>query len=190
TIAFTSTRVWAPRRAAVAADTTRLVLFPLEGRTSSHVSWRDDDLMNQALSRWRGLRVVDQFQVADGVRRTGPNLTPEDAESLARSLGAGRYIRGKLTEHGSQWRAYVVLYDVGASRPLYSAADQIPTDLAAASAAYSRLADSLLLRGASVDSSPSNQVGSRSLPELQAFVLAQLAMDEWILEAADLRFAA
>ena len=184
------TRAWSSRATTTAADTTRIVLLPLEGRTSRAPPWRDDDLMHQALSRWRGLHVVDQFQVADGLSRVGPSLSAQSASALAISLGAGRYIRGQLTPSGSGWRVYVVLYDVGSSRALYTAADQVPPELSGATAVYSRLADSLLLRGASVDSSPSNQVGSRSLPALQAFGRALKALDEWDLEAADSAFQA
>jgi tRNA A-37 threonylcarbamoyl transferase component Bud32 len=187
---FGGTRAWSSRGTTIAADTTRIVLLPLEGRTSRAPPWRDDDLMHQALSRWRGLQVVDQFQVADGLSRVGPSLSAQSAAALATSLGAGRYIRGQLTPSGNGWRVYVVLYDAGSSRALYTAADQVPPDLPGATAVYSRLADSLLLRGASVDSSPSNQVGSRSLPALQAFGRAQRALDEWDLEAADSAFQA
>ena len=187
-VAFTATRLSARRAAIIAADTTHIVLFPIEGRAGGNPAWRDDDLMNQALSRWSGLQVVDQFQVADVVNRTGHNLSTEQASSVAKSLGAGRYIRGKLTALGKNWRAYVVLYDAVSGRALYKAADSIPGDLTAATAAYSRLADSLLLRGAEIDSTPTYNGGTRSLPALQAFARGQSALDEWNLSAADSAF--
>jgi tRNA A-37 threonylcarbamoyl transferase component Bud32 len=190
TLAVAAPRVWSSRRAAVAADTTRIVMLPLEGRASGAAPWRDDDLMHQALSRWRGLHVVDQFQVADGMRRAGRIESSENAAALARSLGAGRYIRGQLNPQGDGWRAYVALFDVGNDRPLYTASGSIPNDLSEATATYARLADSLLLRGAPADSIPQNQIGSRSLPAVQAFARAQAALDEWDLTAADSAFQA
>ena len=189
-VAFTSTRRWARHIPTVAADTTYLVLFPLEGQTSPDAHWRDDDLMHQALSRWKGLHVVDEFQVADGVRRAGPTLSPSDAASLAASLGAGRYIRGQVTPLGTARRAYVALYDVATNRPLYTAARSIPRDLAGAAEAYAQLADSLLLRGSTVDSVPGTPFGTHSLPDLQAFSRAQTALDDWDLVAADSAFQA
>lgn len=190
TLAVEAPRVWSSRRAGVAADTTRIVMLPLEGRASGAAPWRDDDLMHQALSRWRGLHVVDQFQVADGMRRAGRIESSENAAALARSLGAGRYIRGQLNPQGNEWRAYVALFDVGNDRPLYTASGRIPNDLSEATTTYARLADSLLLRGAPADSTPENQVGSRSLPAVQAFARAQAALDEWDLTAADSAFQA
>jgi tRNA A-37 threonylcarbamoyl transferase component Bud32 len=184
------TRAWSSRGTTIAADTTRIVVLPLEGHSSARSAWRDDDLMHQALSRWRGLHVVDQFQVADGLRRGGPIQSVHSADAIARSLGAGRYIRGQLTPAGDGWRTRVALFDVGSNRPLYSVSDQIPNDFPAATLTYARLADSLLLRGASVGSSLGNQVGSRSLPAVQAFGRAQVALDEWDLSAADASFQA
>jgi tRNA A-37 threonylcarbamoyl transferase component Bud32 len=189
-LVFGGTRSWSSRATNIAADTTRIVLLPLEGRTSRAPPWRDDDLMHQALSRWRGLHVVDHFQVADGLRRVGPTLSAKGASELAASLGAGRYIRGQLTPLGSGWRAYLALYDVGSERALYTATDQIPSEINSATATYSRLADSLLLRGAVSESSLENQTGSRSLPAVQAITRAQLALDEWDLIGADSAFQA
>jgi hypothetical protein len=146
--------------------------------------------MHQALSRWRGLHVVDQFQVADGMRQIGKIESGASAAALTRSLGAGRYIRGHLTPSGNGWRAYLALFDVDSPHPLYAAADEIPSGLPAATLAYARLTDSLLLRGAPGDSSLGNQVGSRSLPAAQAVSRAQLALDEWDLLGADSAFQA
>jgi tRNA A-37 threonylcarbamoyl transferase component Bud32 len=187
---FGGRRAWSSRGTAVGNDTTRVVLLPIEGRGSVRPAWRDDDLMHQALSRWKGLHVVDQFQVADGLRRGGPIESMKNAGTLASSLGAGRYIRGELTPAGDGWRARVALFDADGSRPLYSAFEQIPSDLPGATASYARLADSLLLRGARLDSSPGYPVGSRSLPAVQAFSRGQLALDEWDLAAADTAFEA
>jgi serine/threonine-protein kinase len=172
-------------------DTTRLVVLPLEREGMAASRTLDDDLLHQALSRWRGIVLVDRFQVADAARRGGTIGTTSAAASLARSLGAGRYVRGRVTPLGTNsWRAYAALYDVSSSRALHDAAQQVPADLTAATTAYARLADSLLLRGAGADAAPGSTSGTRSLPAVQAFARAQRALDEWDLAAADSFFQA
>src|SRR5207237_5593730 len=86
--AVASQRALTQRDSAILPDTTRLVLMPLEGAGARKAQWHDDDMLHQALSRWRGLYVVDQFQVADGLRRVGSIESGRKAEELARSLGA------------------------------------------------------------------------------------------------------
>ncbi|HEY8851346.1 MAG TPA: protein kinase [Gemmatimonadaceae bacterium] len=184
-LAFTSRRTLAHRNSVTASDTTRLVLLPLEGATARTAQWHDDDLLHQALSRWRGLYVADQFQVADGVRRVGAVESTDKADELARSLGAGRYMRGRLTEGGDGWRAHVALYEIGNERPLYAATEKLPSDFAAAAQAYERLADSVLLRGGGGGPAPGTGGGTLSLPAVQAFGRAQTALDQWDLTAAD-----
>jgi serine/threonine-protein kinase len=183
--AATSRRTLRHRDAAVAPDTTRLVLMPLEGATARTAQWHDDDLLHQALLRWRGLYVVDQFQVADGLRRVGAIESTDKANDLARSLGAGRYIRGRLTTGGDGWRVHVALYEIGNERPLYAATEKLSSDFSAAAQAYERLADSVLLRGGGGGPAPGTAMGTLSLPAVQAFGRAQTALDQWDLTAAD-----
>ena len=130
------------------------------------------------------------IQAVDALRQNSGITSPTMPQTITRSLGAGRYVRGQTTPSGNSWRAYLALYDATSSRPLYTVDGQIPLDLASATVAYSRLVESLLLRGASVDSAPTNAVTQRSLPAVQAFGRAQLALDDWNLNAADSSFQA
>lgn len=184
-IALTARSSIARRDFVTGADTTRLVVIPLEGAATRATQWHDDDLLHQALSRWRGLYVVDQFQVADALRRAGPIESTDRADELARSLGAGRYVRGRLTASGDGWRAYLALYQIGNQRPLYAATERLPADFRSATRAYERLADSALLRGSSGVAAPDSSSSTLSLPAVQAFGRAQAALDQWDLNAAD-----
>ena len=171
-------------------DTTRLVVFPLERDSSAGVRTYDDDLLHEALSRWRGIILVDQMQIADAIRRRGQIRSGPEAGALSASLGAGRYVRGRLTPVGNAWRAYAALYNNGDTRALYQATEHVPLDLAGAIAAYRRLADSLLLHGAGGDAKPEVVAGTRSLPAVQAMGRAQAGLDDWDLAAADAAFEA
>ncbi len=174
--------------ASPATDTTHVAVLQIERPSESASRTMDDDLLHMAMARWSGIVLVDRFQVADAIRRHGPVESGDEAAAIATSLGAGRYVRGRLTREGAAWRAYAALYDVGSTRALYQATEEIPRDLTSALAAYSRLADSLLLRGAQPDTSPAGLAGRRSLPAIQAVARAQRALDEWDLAGADSAF--
>lgn len=184
-----SVRIWrAGGPGGSTLDTTRLVILPVVGPGDRDEAWQHEDLLQQALSQWRGIEVVDRFQVADAVRRAGGTVSSRAAVQVARSLGAGRYIRATLSPVGASLRAHVVLYDVTSGRSLYSSTGAIPGDLEGAAAAYAQMADTLLLRGSPSDSVPGRIFRSRSLPAVQAFGRAQLALDEWNLAGADSAF--
>jgi serine/threonine-protein kinase len=195
-VAMAAMLVWAvPQirggdRALFQADTTRLALFPLERDDRDAPPWRDDDLLQQGLARWRGVAVVDQFQIADALERHGIIRSTADAAAIAASLRAGRYIRGRVMAMGDGWRVSATLFDASADQPLYHSAQIIPPDVVSATGAYARLADSLLLRGTASDSVSVSVRGTRSLPAVQAFGKAQAALDDWNLALADSLFQA
>lgn len=189
-LAFSASRLRFPfKPRAPVADTSRLAVLPLEHEGSSAPPWRDDDLLQQGFSRWRGIAVVDQFQISDAVRRVGSIRSITDASRIATSLGAGRFIRGRVTAEPDGWRISASLYDAQREQPLYQANERVPADLIGAMRGYARVADSLLLRGVPADSIPLGVAGSRSLPAVQAFGRAQTALDEWDLARADSGFA-
>jgi hypothetical protein len=175
----------------MAADTTYIVALPLERDAPVDSSSVDDDLLYDALAGWQGITVVDQIQVRDALRQRGPIRSSDDASALARSLGAGRYVRGTVRRSGNTSQVYAWIYDVGKSRALYPASQIIPSDPNSRVAAYALLADSLLLRGASVESiRPRFKGRNRSLPAYQAFHRALVALDEWNLTDSDSALAA
>jgi tRNA A-37 threonylcarbamoyl transferase component Bud32 len=172
-----------------ATDTTRVVLLPIERDVPSLATWRAEDLLHQAFARWRDIQIVDQFQVADAVQRHGEVRSNDDAQRVARALGAGRWVRARLTPLGPESRLSASLYEVGHDTPLYVYAETVPDEIGRAAAAFVRIADSLLLRGRTADPLPAGIVGSRSLPAQQAFAKGQDALTAWDLVRADSGFA-
>lgn len=168
-----------------ALDSTRIALLPLDADTGVRPPWRDDDLLQHGLSRWKDIAVVDQFQVADLVRRRGIISSSADAAAMARAVGAGRYIRGRRSALGRDWRVTLVLYDATSGQPIHQRAETVPNDIDAAMEVYSRLADALLLRNAEGDSSAGTTVRVRSLAAVQAFGQAQEALADWQLARAE-----
>jgi serine/threonine protein kinase len=170
-------------------DTTIVALLPLERSGGSARSLDDDQLLHEAISWWRGLVLVDRFLVGDATRRRRPTMSSQDASDLAASVGAGRFVRGTVSLQGETWRVYAALYDVGRSTALQQASETVPDDLAGATAAYARVARTLLLRGAGEDST-AGVASTNSLPAAQAMARAQGALDVWDLVAADSAFQA
>ncbi len=165
-------------------DTTTLAVLPFDGDDSAVVS-DGRELLQESLGRWRGIAVVDHYQVADGYRRRGTIRTGSDAADLARSLGAGRYVRGRVNRSARAAHAVLTLYDTRAARELNQVADDIPADEASARRTYQRMAAALLLRGGQSDSSRDLTTESTVLPALQEFARAQHELDEWNLAGAD-----
>ena len=172
------------------ADTTRLVVFPLDQSADGSVRTIHDHMLYTALSRWRGISLVEHYQVADVLRRSGPVGSASDASARAKALGAGRYIRGAITNVGDSADVTAALYDVGNQKPLETAAARLASDPAGAAAGYARIAQQLLLRAGAADLGEGDPAIQRSLPALQAFGRAQRALDEWDLGAADSAFEA
>lgn len=170
------------------ADTTRLVVLPVEHEGQLAAGSLEDDLLHEALSQWRGLTVVDQFQVAEAVRRTGGVHSHEDAAALASSLGAGRYVRVRSTPAGDSTRIYAALFDLATGQPLQQASITAPANLGQSVAAFGRLTQSLVLRTSGTDTLVTFAGGSSHLPAVQAFVRAQAALGDWNLVAADSAF--
>lgn len=185
-VAYSVARPWLSTSSMqVVADTTRIVLLPIEREAVATAPWRDEVLMQQAFARWSDLEIVDQFLVADALRRHGRVATNEDAAEIASTLGAGRYIRSAMAPMGDRWSITASLYDVTDERALHTARASVGADLQLAAAAFARLADDLLLRGMVPDSVPGNLPSSRSLPAQQAYGQAHAALDAWDLQSAD-----
>src|SRR5204863_1044752 len=111
----------------------------------------------------------------------------QDARDIARTLGAGRFIRGSSTRVGDSMHVHVAIYDVRSPEALYSYTLRLPQGLVGADSMYGRVADTLLLRGSS--SAPGTRTplarGTRSLPAVQSFARALSALEDWDLVAAD-----
>jgi eukaryotic-like serine/threonine-protein kinase len=189
---FVASRMMDERRATevnvvTPPDTTRLAVFalPAQGRGGGMNS--AVDLLYEAIARWNGVTLVDQFQVSDALARSGGALTVANAARLAATLGAGRYILLQSTAEGDSARAYATLYGAPDAKHLATSAQMVRTRPDDAANAFARMARDLLLRGAGGDSTV--LVGaSRQLPAVQAFGVAHLALAQWDLSAADSGF--
>jgi len=178
---------------AAALDTTRYAILEIAADSALRASLQPEILLQDALGRWQGVNPVDLFQVRDLLaRQDTAGFLDRDWQRLARSLGAGRYVRGAASLVGDSIRVTAALYDATAQGDpmlLRSATVRLPSDFSSADATFGALADSLLL--ASTKTRRGESAGqSRSLPARQAFEEGSAAIAEWDLPGADSSFAA
>jgi tRNA A-37 threonylcarbamoyl transferase component Bud32 len=179
----------------VRPDTTQLVVLPFERDAATESLGSIDPFIYEAFSAWRGLTVIEPFQVRDAVARKGTVSGVERDRSVAVALGAGRFVRGSVVSlpGGAGWRIFGWLHEVRGKSDtmLYNASITIkPSDLATIGSHYASLASMLLLRGSDSSSSSSSLVVSTtSLPAMQFFARGIGAVNEWDFPTADSLFA-
>jgi serine/threonine-protein kinase len=164
------------RHTAASVDTTILLVLPPEpasGENDTSVV-RTTERLYDAFRRWHGLSLVDRF-LADSAIRSEQGAASERPAELALSLGAGRYVRTRLTRIGDSLSVYQALYDVRYSAPLYQTTQYTR-------GTFDRVVDSVLFRGASLSGT---LVGTSSLQAAQAMGRAGRALQSWDLSGAD-----
>ena len=183
-------RVSRPVATAAVTDTSRYVILPF-AREAGIGSLNEGELLQDALTRWSGISIVDPFQVRDALaRRAGPVRSGADAREVALGLGAGRYLRGAVSRVGDSIRVYVALFETSGGALLRDDAVRLPPSGSHPEAAFEALSDRLLFGSAGPGPRPEARTGTRSLPARQAFARGQAAVYDWDLAGADSAFAA
>ena len=177
--------------AASAADTSRYVVLPFV-HAGAVTALNEGALLQDALTHWSGIAVVDPFQVRDALaRRDGRALSGSDARAVAMDLGAGRYVRGEVSHIGDSIRVYAALYDVTRGGSFVrDGTVKLGSNLARAEAAFAALGERLLFGSAGPGARLESQTGTTSLPARQRFSQGQAAIERWDLGGADSDFAA
>lgn len=166
-------------RAIVNADTTAIMVFPVEGDTTLPLA-RVYDLLYTALSRWKGISLAHTNTppvLATSAVSFGSWDEPRVIAALAR---AGRYIRVRALRSDDELRAVVALYNVESNERLYEVPVRARLTLADGDSVFRAAADSLLLRG--IDAT---LAGSNLLPAVQSFARAMQFVHDWDLRLAD-----
>ena len=171
-------------------DTSRYVIFPFERQVGQADELHEVQLLHDALTRWSGLSVADPFQVSYAIGN-GDNgvLAPDDAASVARDQGAGRYFRGEVSRFADSMRVRAALYNTADNSMVDDHVVKLAADLTGADSVFALLADRLLFRESLPDDVPARS-GTTSLPARQAFARGQQSLEDWNLRAADSAFAA
>jgi tetratricopeptide (TPR) repeat protein len=148
-------------------------------------------LLNRAMARWSGIRMVNNMLVTDLWARRRPR-TVEEGLKAAESLSAGALAWGDVVPLGDSLEIHVVAYDVsggaGASREFTMYLSRDPRDWRQTDSVFAVLADSILVggrapRGMSV-------TGTHNLQAFGEFQHGFEALDRFDLRAAQIHFDA
>jgi tetratricopeptide (TPR) repeat protein len=180
-----------PDPALVAADSTRYAILPFE-RDAGIAALNEDQSLQDALTRWSGVEVVDPFQVRDAVARaSNGTLSTQSAQRVAAILGSGRYVRGRVTRSGDSLRIYAAVYDATRGGAMvHDGAVKVGVALNSLDSAFAKLGDELLFGNEGPAVRPGFHTGTSSRPARQAFASGLVAIEQWNLTGADSDFAA
>ena len=138
-------------------------------------------LIYDALATWKGIRSVDLMRVNDArLQRGRDTLTLGAALRIARSVGAGRLIWGRLAQYGDTTVVRAALYDVtrrGATVREYAV--RLGHDLEDVGPKFNELVDSLLVGGTSSRTAAAGATGTRVLDALLAYLEGDAALAAW-----------
>ena len=169
----------------VHADTTRLVIFPFERDKGVRDSVDESTLLREAFGRWKGVTIVDGFQVQEALARADTPSTLRQWAGLSRELGAGRFVRTRITPLGDSSLIQAVMYDAGGrGRAIIDQTVRIPAQVTGAESILMQLAGNLL-RVETASKASGTPLPTYSLPARRAFERAQQAIREWDLKRAD-----
>jgi tetratricopeptide (TPR) repeat protein len=185
TVMFRSIDRFVPSR--VPLDTSRVAILPFTDSTRGQFA--GEDLLYEGLRRWKGLSLVENFEVGDAIRQSGSPVTASDARAMARRVGAGRFVRGRISHSGAKSRVVASIFDTRSGRLLHETAVMLPVDSTYALSPYLSLADSLALRGANSRAAGVAAADNRNLPAIQSALQAMAALGEWNLATAESLYA-
>jgi eukaryotic-like serine/threonine-protein kinase len=169
-------------------DTARYVVLPFRRAANVPENLSVEYLLHDALHRWQGVDVIDQFQMEARLPRDG-GLSERTAKSLSVHFRAGRYVWGDVTRAGDSVRIDAAVYDTKTGASLHHESLRAGVGDVNIASAISTLAAKLLYRGAVKDDRTAATIGTNSYPAHQAYLRGQSALAELNLAAADSAFA-
>jgi serine/threonine protein kinase len=171
-------------------DTTNYIIFPFE-RDSGLTSINEDQQLQDAMLGWGDVRVVDRSSTLDAMSRHGGRVTSENAASIARELGAGRYVLSRVSRIGDSLRIQSAVYGASATGPPFrEGIAKTNLDLPHYGAAFARVADRLLFADPGLGATLDRSSGTSSRAARQALERGLDSVFVWNLAKADTAFSA
>jgi tRNA A-37 threonylcarbamoyl transferase component Bud32/tetratricopeptide (TPR) repeat protein len=179
-----------PLRRQPPLDLSTYAVFPFRHAAGVSNAWLDGDgcarKLQDAISRWSDVRVVDAMRISDLWARNEPHTVPE-ALDAARSLSAGRLAWGEVYAAGDSLEIRAVAYEV--AKPTQATRQfviRVGQSTASLDSGFMALADSMLL-GGSRDRDHAGS-GTKSLRAWQQYEAGRSALDQFDLHGAEQRF--
>ncbi|MDB4913964.1 MAG: hypothetical protein JWM95_1608, partial [Gemmatimonadetes bacterium] len=173
-------------------DTSRYAILPFRRDSASSHVLRESEVLYDAIARWEGVRPVELYQVRDAVTRQGAvPLSSSSAARIARSLGAGRFIWGEISQSRGATRLHAGVFDTNRpGEPLGDATMRLAVDGLDGDSLLSLAVDSLLFGRNRPSGDKEGNGGTHSRPARQAFLRGLEATTSWDLAKADSEFHA
>jgi len=171
-------------------DTTRVALLPFEYDPPTLERPNDTQRLEDALERWKGVTVVDPFQIRDAVQRVGSSpLRASEAQRAATLVAAGRYIRANVTRIERTIRVHASLYDTRSNTVLSDSVIRLDSSMTGSQdGSFAALADRLLFREEGRDVLVAFEKGTGLFVARQALGRGLTAVERWDLPSAQSAF--
>jgi tetratricopeptide (TPR) repeat protein len=136
-------------------------------------------LLYDALGRWKDLKLGDEMAAVEAGRLKGASPTSvNEARGIARSLGAGRFVWGEVSDQRGVTRISAQLYDERApNRPISHAVYLSAED--GASGRIEELADSLVAKLIASPVASTGTSGTRTFAALKRYAEGYAALRDW-----------
>ena len=172
-------------------DPELLVVLPFRSDNSGLALLSGDNaarLLYDALGRWKDLKLVDEMAAVDAGTRKGPALASvAEARAAARSLGAGRFVWGAVSDQHGVTRLSAELYDQRhPERPITHVAYVLASDSTAAK--IEETADSLVAKLVGTPAANVGTNGTRTFTALKRYADGYQALHEWDTDRAEQEF--
>ena len=154
-----------------------LVASPFEYGAGVNTSIDVERQLQDALTQWRGIKVVGRSQASYSGR----------PDRVARAAEAGWYIRGSISPVRDSLRVRAALHGTRDNSIVRERSVNLAANLIGADSAFSRLADQLLFED-TVVSANGGTAGTRSVAARNAFARGLSGVHAWELVAADSEF--
>ena len=168
---------------ATTADPTLHVVFPFDA--TGDAPFDAAQRLREAIGKWVGIRVVDHFTLGGELGVSGAaGLNQRRTAKAVRSLGAGRFIRGRVQAEGEVFRIVATLFDVDSGQ-LAEVSARLRRDLSDADSAMGTLAERLLFYELLTARDSSTSSGTSVFRARYSYLTAHDAIRQWELARAD-----
>lgn len=148
---------------------------------------QEDLHLYDAISYWQGIAVEDPIATENALTQFEGELSPSQARSIARELGAGRYVWGTIVARRDGHRVHAALYDANSGQRVRDATMELGVSGGSAGidSLFAHLADSLLFDLAGLADEIYSRSATRSFSAARNYIRARSALEDWNLAAAD-----
>lgn len=186
----------APCRVETTMDENRFVVLPLAHGAGVEPKLLNGEicarLIGDGLAQWQDMKMADPLRLAEALARLAPELRmsiPVDSGVvIARELGAGKLIMGRLAQDGENTRVEAILYNSQTGDAVNRATGVFKANSSDAAAEFARLSRKLVIEDGDLAVSETVAYGTTSYKAMFAYDSAWKSIRDWKLDDADRYF--